>query len=278
MITFSKLFARKYEMSIFRCYFRLFTWLPRFLSDSTVKGDAILRRFGKFFWRKRNYWGVMIFGSKYCFICQCATRIVGIVVGVVVHFVCKSVPQQRPSSNLTDDVASVIGTDQDHKQRRKQMADIFLVLPKQIGYNLSLFLGLTDFRWSKCSTIQVHRKRTTLHTWLDCLNITEVTQSKGLPVKALRHETIRQFGFNRIEAIEAQQQPYCALGFIATHMSKGEDDASIFTVLQSLPEKVSVEIYARFAQRSKWYFLGDSVKSNPLHRYVPWPAEKNQAF
>ena len=84
----------------------------------------------------------MIFGSKYCFICQCATRIVGIVVGVVVHFVCKSVPQQRPSSNLTDDVASVIGTDQDHNQRRKQMADIFLVLPKQIAYNLSLLQGL----------------------------------------------------------------------------------------------------------------------------------------
>ena len=74
----------------------------------------------------------MIFGSNYCFICQCATRIVGIVVGVVVHFVCKSVPQQRPSSNLTDDVASVIGTDQDHNDDDEEESkwQTYFLLPK----------------------------------------------------------------------------------------------------------------------------------------------------
>ena len=210
-----------------------------FLSDSTVKGDAILRRFGKFFWRKRNYWGVMIFGSNYCFICQCATRIVGIVVGVVVHFVCKSVPWQKqtfPPKTWLMMLRRSLGQIKITTNEESKWQTYFSFYQNRLASICLSLTGLTDFRWSKSSAIQVHRKRTTLHTWLDCLNITEVTQSKGLPVKALRHETIRQFGFNRIEAIEAQQQPYCALGFIATHMSKGEDDASIFTVLQSLPE------------------------------------------
>ena len=175
-------------------------------------------------------------------------------VGVVVHFVCKSVPWQKqtfPPKTWLMMLRRSLGQIKITTTTKKANGRHISCSLKHIGYNLSL---LTDFRCSR-RWISTHVKRTSIvtqHTLLDCLNITEV--QRGGPTRksapSWNNSSIR-LQPHRSDWSAAAALLCCRLHHHTWALPSTGEDATLWSI---------------------------TMLTNPMNRYVSWPVEKNQAF